>query len=218
MPRRRAAAATTTIVEAHPQRADDLDAGIGRSKRQPVAEAGLGELQKYVATGGIDPPHAPEVGAQVAPLDEIGERRLQEERRELAGYPERQPDALEERHGQDHEAEPEGREEELGEGAEIDDPIGPVDALHRRHRPALKAILAVEIVLDDPGVQPLRDIEKAKALFHAHGDAERKLTGRRDVDHAGRISRMAGRAPNPRSSTWSGCSRAPAATKAAWAP
>ena len=104
--------------------------------------------------------------AHVAPLDEVGERRLQEERRELAGDAERRRDALEERLGQDHEAEPQGREQQLGEGAEIDDPVGPVDALHRRDRPALEAVLAVEIVLDDPGVQPLGDIEEAEALLH----------------------------------------------------
>jgi hypothetical protein len=83
-----------------------------------------------------------------------------------------------------HEAQPKGRKDRLREGTDIDCAPGGVIALHRGHRPSGKAILAVEIILEDPGVVLARDVDELEALLHPHRHPERALAGRSDVDQA----------------------------------
>ena len=127
-------------------------------------------------------------------VDEIRQRRLQQQRRELPGDAERLGYPRQERWRQHHEAEAECREQDLGEAAEIDHPVGAVGALHGRDRLALEPVFAVEIVLDDPGIQAVRHVEQAQPLLHAHGGAQGVMAGRRHIDDArcrtgGRIQR-----------------------------
>ena len=119
---------------------------------------------------------------------------------------------------QHHEAEPQRRKQQLGEGADIDHAVGRVGALHRLHRAAEEAVLAVEIVLDDEGVQSARPARSGAGAAPCAWCAERMLAGRRHIDEPRREVRRAARAPSPGRSTWSGTSCAPAATKAACAP
>ena len=86
----------------------------------------------------------------------------------------------------DDEAEPQRREQGLGESAEVDDPAGAVEALHGRDRPAAEAVLGVVIVLDDPGIVALGQRKQAQAILHAHDHAQGPLAGRCDEDEAGR--------------------------------
>jgi hypothetical protein len=84
--------------------------------------------------------------------------------------------------GRDHEiADPQRREEDLAEAAEIDHAPGRVEPLQRGQRPARVAILAVVIVLEDPDARALGPLQQRESPNQAHGDAERILVGGRDV-------------------------------------
>ena len=130
----------------------------------------------------VEAAHAIEVEEEEALVDEVGERGLEEERGELAGDAQRRFDALGEVLGQDDEAEADRREHGFRKRADIDHPRALGEALHRRNRLAAKRVFAVEIVLDDPGIGSLADVENGEALLERHGDAERMLAGRGEID------------------------------------
>ena len=135
---------------------------------------------------GIEAAHAAEVGGEEALADEVGERRLEEERRILSGDADRRLEALDELRRDDDVGDAERREHRLRQRADIDDAAAVVQALHRRDRMPAEAILAVVVVLDDPGVVLLGDMEEAEAHVHRHHQAERPLAGGGDEDQARR--------------------------------
>ena len=68
-------------VTAIPER---LYAGIGSGRVEPFAELGLTWDHELFAAFAVEPAHAAQMGREVAFLDEVGERRLQDCRRRIA--------------------------------------------------------------------------------------------------------------------------------------
>ncbi len=134
---------------------------------QPRPEGLVAELDEELAPLGVETPGPPDILGEMAALDELGESALQDQWRELAGDGARPLEARSQRLRQHHEAQPQGREQRLREGAHVDGAPGVVDALHRRYRLAAEAILAVEVVLDDPGIVAMGDLEQAAAAGRA---------------------------------------------------
>lgn len=82
------------------------------------------------------------------------------------------------------------RVDDLREGAGVQHAVLPVQALQRRQRMPGIAVLAVVIVLDDPGLRILGPREQLEAARHAHRIAQRRLVRGRD-DRQLRIGRAA---------------------------
>ena len=166
----------------------------------PFAQMLAAEFYEIGLPARIEPAHALQMRGEIALLDEVVDRRLQDQRRELAG----DRDRLVEGHRQfarhDQIADAQRRDQRLAEAADVDDAVGVIEAAQRRHRAAAEAVLAVIIVLDDPGAVALGDVEQLQPLLDAHDGAERPLAGRRDIDQpwrrqvgVGRGSSRAGR-------------------------
>src|SRR6266404_1293603 len=85
----------------------------------------------------------------------------------------------------DKTANAERRKQSLPEGPYIDYPLRMIEPAQRRHRLAAESILAIVVVLDDPGVMPFGDRQKPQPLVHAHYSSEWPLAGRCHVDHSG---------------------------------
>ena len=167
-----------------PEAADHLHARVGLLDRQPVVEPRPATCDEIALAAGIEAAHAAEVGGKEALSDEVGERRLQEERRILAGDADRRLEALDELRRHDDVGDAERREHRLRHRADIDDAAAVIEALHGGDRMAAEAVLAVVVVLDDPGVVLLGELEQAEADVHRHDEAERPLAGRGDEDQA----------------------------------
>ena len=145
------------------------------SRLEPFAELGLTSDHEVFAPLVVEPAHAAEMGREVAFLDEIGESRLQDSRRVLPGQKHRLRDVRDHVQRQNDIAHAQGREHGFGKGADIDGSAVRRHALQRRHGVPGKAVFAVEVVFDDPGVVSARDLRQAQPLFEAHRNAERTL-------------------------------------------
>ena len=144
----------------------------------PFVVAGAADLT------GIDAVHGAlaRAGGGTILFDEIGEGRLEDQGRELPGIADRRLDPVGEVRRQHDETEPDRREQRLREGPDIDHARIVGQPLHRWQRLATEGVFAIEIVLDDPGIGGAGDLEHRQPLFERHGDAERMLAGRRQVD------------------------------------
>src|SRR4029453_17937583 len=71
--------------------------------------------------------------------------------------------------------------ERLAESPDVHDAAISVETLQRRQRSREIAVLAVVIVLDDPGSGASRQVEQLEPARQTHGDAERTLVRGRDV-------------------------------------
>ena len=88
-------------------------------------------------------------------------------------------------HRQEPEHEERGRDDEIGDaqrgehrlrhGAEINDAAGIIETLHGRDRVAAEAVLAVIVVLDDPGIMLLGIAQKREPRVERHHQSERPL-------------------------------------------
>src|SRR3569833_1600274 len=67
------------------------------------------------------------------------------------------------------------REQCLAESSDVDHARVPVQSLQRRDRRAFIAVLAVVVILDDPGSGSLRPIEQLQSSRSAHGHTQGKL-------------------------------------------
>ena len=126
----------------------------GRRALDPdtISEPAAQRADQCLLTLGVAPAHAPDVAVIGAAFEHRSESVLFDQRRvpvhDLLGGCERgsQPG------GHDQVADPQGRGERLGDGAEIDHVVVALQRVQRRDRPGVVAILAVVIVLDHVGV------------------------------------------------------------------
>ncbi len=122
--------------------------------------------------------------------DEIGESGLIQVRRaEIIGLPNREKAAYQS--GRNHHiSETKRRKERFAEGSDVNDARAGIESLHGRHGHAFIAVLAVIVVLDDPGTGTMRPFEQLQAARDAHGGAQRILMRGCDVGYA-RVLRKA---------------------------
>ena len=76
---------------------------------------------------------------------------------------------------------PQGRKKNFAEGSDVDYAGIMIKPLQGGNGRTLKAVLAVIVVLDDPGSRPLCPVQELHATRSAHRRAERVLMGRRNV-------------------------------------
>ena len=117
-------------------------------------------VDEYPASLAVDEPHPAEMTREVAFRDEVGEHALGNsgpaDVHRIADCGEVRDEIL-----RDHDvAETQRREQHLAERADIDDPAVSVQPLERGDRRAAIAVLAVVVVLDDPGSVSLRPVEE----------------------------------------------------------
>ncbi len=153
-------------------------AGIGGDREQAI-EMPRGRLQQGFAAAGIKLPRAAQMGGEMALGDEAGQRALAQQRRPHRDAIHDPLGGLDQRGRQDKEAQPQRREEQLGEAAEIGDAAGAIERAQRRQRPAAVAILAVEIVLGDPALGSFGPAQQLEPALQAEHGAERKMMRRR---------------------------------------
>src|SRR5262249_51479094 len=82
-------------------------------------------------------------------------------------------------------AEPQGREENLAEGADIDHARIGIESLQRSNGQALVSEFAVVVVFNDPGARVLRPLYQLQPARSAHRNSQRKLMRRTDEGGAG---------------------------------
>ena len=151
--------------------------------------------------------------------DELGERRLQEERRILAGDADGRLEAARRASaGTTMKATPQRREHRLRQGADIDDAAVSVEPLHGRQRVAAEAVLAVVVVLDDPGIVLRGDLEEARGARPAAYQAERPLARGRHEDQARRAALAALEVASRRGPPAGARAARRRSRKAPWAP
>ena len=92
---------------------------------------------------------------------------------------------MEQRPGENHVRRPDGGGDGAGEGAQVDDALVKVLALHGGDGPGGVAELAVVIVLHQIPPLPGCPLEQAAAPGGGHGDAQGELVGGGDVGQAG---------------------------------
>ena len=129
--------------------------------------------------------HAAQVSREMPFVDELREHRLSEIR---LGHIDRlaHGEKAIEQVGRDHHvADAHRGKEHLAERPDIDHARVGIEPLEGRDGTALVAILAVVIVLDDPGTRTLRPLEEFQTSPQTHGPAQRKLMRWRDERHAG---------------------------------
>ena len=110
---------------------------------------------------------------EMAVEDEVGHDRLQQPRALPVGEMARRGERPHQILGQDGVAEPQRREQQFAEGAEIDHPAGPVEPLQRRQHARGLLELAFVIVLDDPGAAGFGPGEQGPAPRQRHRHAQR---------------------------------------------
>ncbi len=82
------------IVTTFVKMGDNLDTGFGRRKGHMVGQLRVEEIVEKLASLRIDAAHALQVAAHMAFIDEVGQRRLEHQRRELPGGAQRMRNAL----------------------------------------------------------------------------------------------------------------------------
>ena len=158
---------------------------------------------------GVEASHASQMHREVALLDEVVDGRLEDQRRELARDADGLVEGIREFHRHDEIADAQGRHQRLAEAADVDDPLGVVETAQRRHWAAAKPVLAVIVVLDDPGPATLGDAQELQPLLDPHDRAEGPLAGGGDVDEARRRQLGVGQLPAmPADPEWSQSSAA----------
>ena len=152
-----------------------LHAGIVFGDGDPFAEMLAAELYEVRLAARVEPAHPLEVRREITLLDEVVDGCLQDERRELAGDADRLVEGIRQFARHDQVADAERRDQRLAEAADVDDAVRMIEAAQRRNGAAAEPVLAVVVVLDDPGAVAFGDVEELQPLLDAHDRAERPL-------------------------------------------
>jgi hypothetical protein len=102
-----------------------------------------------------------------------------------AGQRPRGDERIDQSRRHDEVTEPERREQYLAERPGVDQAARRVEPLEGGEGAARVPVLAVVVVLEDPGSTRARPLEEREPPVEAHRHAERVLMGRRDVDQPG---------------------------------
>src|SRR5271154_2506665 len=105
-------------------------------------------------------------------LYEIGQRRLVEVGWTKIARPTDCGEAIHQGQRNHHVPKAKRRKERLAEGPGVNHSAAPVQALQGCDRHALIAVLAVVIVLHDPGILAMRPIQQLKAARNAHRSSQ----------------------------------------------
>jgi hypothetical protein len=132
-------------------------------------------IDKRVLPGLVKTPHPSQVRGEVPLRDERRKGRLRHDPRMVVQRPPRPCKRLHQIVRHDEVADPQTREQHLREGAQIDRPAAVIEAPQGRQRRSGIAVLAVVIVLDDPGVRRPCPVEQSQAARQAHHRAHRVL-------------------------------------------
>src|SRR4051794_12949484 len=108
---------------------------------------------------------------EIALLDEIVDCGLKDQRRELAGDADGLVEGTRQFARYDQITDAQRGYQGLAETADIDDAVGMIEAAKGWDRAAVKTILAVIIVLDDPGAMALGDVQQLQPFLDAHDRA-----------------------------------------------
>ena len=163
-----------------------MEAGVAAGPRPqeavgaPLVDGGPDDLVALA----VDPAGPAEVALQAALGDEPVERLLGQARRLDVGQLPPSRHRLDQRAGDDDEAQPERCRQVLGEGADVEHPPGPVQPVERLQRAVGVAVLGVVVVLDDGHVVLLGEGEEGPTPGQAHGRPGRRLVRRRRVEEA----------------------------------
>src|SRR5262249_7389775 len=124
------------------------------------------------------------MGSEIALLDEIRERRLEEKRGKMAGGRNGAIECIRKLAWNYHEPEPKRAEQRFPEGADVNAAAILIEPLHCRYGAPAEAVLAIVVILDNPCAVPVGDVEERQPLFKSHDRARRPLARRRQVDQS----------------------------------
>jgi hypothetical protein len=147
------------------------DAEAGRLERADEDRAALG----------VEGAHAAKVAREVAVAHEVGEHGLVEGRGAVVEGFANAAEARDEVVRDDDVADAQRGEQDLAEGADVDDALIGVEALERGDRLVVVAVFGVVVVLEDPGAGAARPLEELEAARGGHDRAEGVLVRGRDV-------------------------------------
>src|SRR5438552_211422 len=120
----------------------------------------LERIQERPASTRVEAAHAAKMRRETAFGDEAREHALREAGRvSVGGCLERRED-IDGSGGHDEVTEAETGRQNLAEGTEIEHAMAAIERVERRQRPAAVAVLAVVVVLEDPGVRAFGPIEQ----------------------------------------------------------
>ena len=123
--------------------------------------------QQRIAPAAVELAHVADMRGKVPLADEFGGDRLHQLRTVAVIHRARGDERVNQRRRDDQVRQPQRREQRFGEGAEVQHPATAIQALHRRYRQAVVMKLAVVIVLDDPGLLPVRQRQQRQAACQA---------------------------------------------------
>src|SRR5207344_1138171 len=95
---------------------EKLHAAVVFRDHHPFRQMVAAKLDEALLPAGIECPHPPEMGGEIALLDEVGEGGLKQKRRRVPGSCDDAIERLRELDRHDHEPEPERAEQRLAEG------------------------------------------------------------------------------------------------------
>ncbi|MCY1524197.1 hypothetical protein D9M68_591220 [compost metagenome] len=167
------------------QQAGDLQPARRPRGRRNAAEMPAYRLQQRLPASRIELAHRTHVRVVVAIFHETRQRQLKDLRRVAVHDAARAGERAEQLLRQGHVSHPEARIERLAEGAQVDRPLVPVQALHARGRQAVVVEFAVVVVLDDPLAVRRGPAGQLQAARQRQRGARRILVRRRHIDAVG---------------------------------
>src|SRR5215467_12067400 len=126
--------------------------------------------------------HAANVAGEVALSNKISQGSLLDEGRTPIRNPTCCQKGIDQVLGNNQVAESKRRKEHLAKSAYIDDSAISIQALERWNRLTLVAVLAVKVILDNPGIILCDPVEQLQAVRQAENHAQRKLVRRGDIN------------------------------------
>src|SRR5215467_6975130 len=123
------------------------------------------------ATFHVKRAHATNVAGEVPLSNKISQSGLLNERRTPIRNPACCQKGIDEVLGNNQVAESKRRKEHLAKSAYIDDSAISIQALERRNRLTLVAVLAVKVILDNPGIILCGQVERLQAIREAENNA-----------------------------------------------
>ena len=157
-----------------------VPSGMWRSER----------LEERGAAAVVLPGDPRDVAVQQAPLAEPVHGRLDERARPEIGELLGRAEPLHDGRRRHEPPEPEPREEDLGERADVEDEPVPVQRAKRKRPPVAVVEAAVEAVLDDRDMVPRRDVQHPPRRFGRHRDPSRVVGGRLAVEELRPVARQ----------------------------
>jgi hypothetical protein len=154
-----------------------MKAAAGRLQVDVAGKARRFRHQRVVAVP-VELAHGADMGGEHAFVHELGDDRLGDRRHAAQPGQADTLDALHQPFGHQHESEPEGREQGLRKGADIDDAAVGVDALQGRRRLVAVVEFAVIVVLDDHRVRLVGRLQERQPPRQAHHVAKGLLVRR----------------------------------------